>query len=136
LKFALPFHPKTIEMQHANCSFSFDSEAFPDPASYIRTVKEKYNVKVCVWINSYISQRASIFQEGVDNDYFIKRTNGDVWQWDLWQDTLPKVRFESIDADIHQTLKQFRVPLASRGIGEIDNSHSKRTLGSVSRILA
>ena len=40
------------------------------------------------------------------------------------RDTLPKVRFESIDADIHQTLKQFRVPLASRGIGEIDNSHS------------
>lgn len=80
------------------CSFSFDSEAFPDPASYIRSVKDKYNVKVCVWINSYISQRATIFQEGVDNGYFIKRTNGDVWQWDLWQPGMAVVDFTNPDA--------------------------------------
>lgn len=75
------------------CSFDFDREAFPDPETYIRTIKEKYNVKVCVWINPYISQRASIFQEGVDNGYFIKRANGDVFQWDLWQAGMAVVDF-------------------------------------------
>jgi len=36
------------------CSFKFDDKAFPDPESYLKTVKDKYNVKVCVWINPYI----------------------------------------------------------------------------------
>lgn len=26
-------------------------------------------------------QRSSIFSECVDKGYFVKRTNGDVWQW-------------------------------------------------------
>jgi alpha-glucosidase (family GH31 glycosyl hydrolase) len=38
------------------CSFQFDDKSFPDPAGYLRTVKDKYNVKVCVWINPYICQ--------------------------------------------------------------------------------
>lgn len=80
------------------CSFDFDREAFPDPESYIKTVKKRYNVKVCVWINPYISQRASIFQEGIDNGYFIKRTNGDVWQWDLWQAGMAVVDFTNDEA--------------------------------------
>ncbi|KAF8760219.1 Galactose mutarotase-like [Rhizoctonia solani] len=36
-------------------------------------------------VNPYISQFASTFNEGVEGDYLIKRTNGDVWQWNLWQ---------------------------------------------------
>jgi alpha-glucosidase (family GH31 glycosyl hydrolase) len=63
------------------CSFSWDPEAFPDPKKYLTDIKKEYNVKVCAWINPYISQRADIFQEGVKNGYFVKRTNGDVWQW-------------------------------------------------------
>jgi alpha-D-xyloside xylohydrolase len=80
------------------CSFEFDRDSFRNPENYLRTVKEKYNINVCVWINSYISQRASIFQEGVDNGYFIKRTNGDVWQWDLWQAGMAVVDFTNPDA--------------------------------------
>ncbi|KAJ9092419.1 hypothetical protein QFC20_007374 [Naganishia adeliensis] len=80
------------------CSFDFDREAFPDPESYIKTIKKRYNVKVCAWINSYVSQRASIYQEGVDNGYFIKRTNGDVWQWDLWQAGMAVVDFTNPEA--------------------------------------
>ncbi|KAG7529886.1 hypothetical protein FFLO_05334 [Filobasidium floriforme] len=80
------------------CSFQFDDKAFPDPASYLRTVKDKYNVKVCVWINPYISQRAHLFKEGVEKGYFIKRANGDVWQWDLWQPGMAYVDFTNPDA--------------------------------------
>ncbi|TXT04232.1 hypothetical protein VHUM_04230 [Vanrija humicola] len=67
------------------CSFDFDPDTFPDPEKYIADVKKEYGVKVCVWINPYISQRASIFKEGAENGYFLKRKNGDVWQWDEWQ---------------------------------------------------
>ena len=44
------------------CSFQFDDKAFPDPASYLRTVKDKYNVKVCVWINPYICESVPVVQ--------------------------------------------------------------------------
>jgi alpha-glucosidase (family GH31 glycosyl hydrolase) len=38
------------------CSFTWDPEAFPDPKKYLAEVKKKFNVKICVWINSYISE--------------------------------------------------------------------------------
>lgn len=63
------------------CDFTFDPEYFPDPKSYIAKIKKDYGVKVCVWINTYISQQSPLFDEGVDGGYFIKRTNGDIWQW-------------------------------------------------------
>jgi hypothetical protein len=49
---------------------------------------------VCAWINPYISQRADIFQEGVKNGYFVKRTNGDVWQWYVVCSNPPIARWE------------------------------------------
>ena len=50
-------------------------------------------LKICVWINSYIGQESTMFQEGVDGGYFIKRPNGDVWQWDMWQSGMAIVDF-------------------------------------------
>ncbi len=46
-----------------------------------------------MWINSYVGQESAIFEEGVKNGYFIKRPNGDVWQWDMWQPGLAIVDF-------------------------------------------
>ncbi|KAF7295119.1 Glycoside hydrolase family 31 protein [Mycena indigotica] len=67
------------------CSFTFDPEFFPDPKAYLTEIKEKYNVKVCLWINPYISQLSPTFAEGVEGGFFIKRNDGSPWQWDLWQ---------------------------------------------------
>jgi alpha-glucosidase (family GH31 glycosyl hydrolase) len=75
------------------CSFDFDPDMFPDPVKYLADVKREYGVKVCVWINPYISQRASIFKEAAEKGYFIKRKNGDVWQWDEWQAGMAIVDF-------------------------------------------
>jgi alpha-glucosidase (family GH31 glycosyl hydrolase) len=36
-------------------------------------------------VNPYISQHSPIFEEALQKGYLIKRTNGQVWQWDLWQ---------------------------------------------------
>ncbi|KAF8607761.1 alpha-glucosidase [Ceratobasidium sp. AG-I] len=79
--------------QYQWTSFTFDPDNFPDPKGYLASLKKQFGVKICVWINPYISQFASTFQEGLKGDYFIKRTNGDVWQWDLWQPGLAIVDF-------------------------------------------
>ena len=74
------------------CDFEWDSRVFPDPVGMLKRLKAK-GLKICVWINSYVGQESSIFQEGVENGYFIKRPNGDVWQWDMWQPGLAIVDF-------------------------------------------
>jgi alpha-D-xyloside xylohydrolase len=74
------------------CDFEWDSRVFPDPKGMLKRLKEK-GVKICVWINSYIGQESSLFEEGVKNGYFIKRPNGDVWQWDMWQPGMAIVDF-------------------------------------------
>nr|VWO98814.1 ATP-dependent molecular chaperone HSP82 (82 kDa heat shock protein) (Heat shock protein Hsp90 heat-inducible isoform) [Ganoderma boninense] len=71
--------------QYEWCSFTFDPDNFPDPKTYLSEIKQKYGVKICVWINPYISQLSPIFQEAVKGGYLIKRKDGTPWQWDLWQ---------------------------------------------------
>ncbi|KAI0933893.1 hypothetical protein AcW1_005587 [Taiwanofungus camphoratus] len=71
--------------QYEWCSFTFDPDNFPDPKAYLAEIKRKYGVKICVWINPYISQLSPVFQEAVAGGYLIKRTDGKPWQWDLWQ---------------------------------------------------
>ncbi|KAG8850442.1 hypothetical protein FRB96_009687 [Tulasnella sp. 330] len=67
------------------CSFTFDLEMFPDPKAYLTHLKQEYGVKICLWINPYISQHSPIFEEGMGHGYLLKRTSGDIWQWDMWQ---------------------------------------------------
>jgi Glycosyl hydrolases family 31. len=78
-------------------SFIWDSDVFPDPAGMIKRLKEK-GLKICVWINSYIAQESPLFAEGVEKGYFIKRPNGDVWQWDMWQPGMAIVDFTNPEA--------------------------------------
>lgn len=74
------------------CDFKWDERVFPDPTGMIKRLKEK-GIKICAWINSYVGQESSMFDEGVKNGYFIKRKNGDVWQWDMWQPGMAIVDF-------------------------------------------
>lgn len=74
------------------CDFTWDERVFPDPVGMLRRLKEK-GLKICVWINSYVGQESSLFAEGVREGYFLKRPNGDVWQWDEWQPGLAVVDF-------------------------------------------
>ncbi len=72
--------------------FTWDSRVFPDPVGMLQRLKAK-GLKICVWINSYIGQESAMFKEGVEGGYFIKRQNGDVWQWDMWQPGMAIVDF-------------------------------------------
>ena len=87
------FHFDCFWMKEFHWSdFTWDSRVFPDPQGMIRRIKDK-GLNVCVWINPYIAQESSMFQEGVDGGYFLKRSNGDVWQWDMWQPGMAIVDF-------------------------------------------
>lgn len=77
--------------------FLWDSRVFPDPAGMLKRLKAK-GLKICVWINSYIGQESAMFEEGVKGGYFIKRPNGDVWQWDMWQPGMAIVDFTNPEA--------------------------------------
>lgn len=72
--------------------FIWDSRVFPDPEGMLSRIKAK-GIKICVWINSYIGQESALFEEGMENGYFLTRPNGDVWQWDMWQPGLAIVDF-------------------------------------------
>lgn len=74
------------------CSFEWDPRVFPDPAGLLRRLHDR-GLRVCVWINSYIAQRSPLFAEGAAKGYFIKRTDGSVWQTDLWQPGMAIVDF-------------------------------------------
>lgn len=77
--------------------FLWDSRVFPDPEGMLKRIKAK-GIKICVWINSYIGQESVLFQEGMEKGYFLKRANGDVWQWDMWQPGMAIVDFTNPDA--------------------------------------
>ena len=59
-------------------------ETFPDPEGMLKRYHDR-GLKLCCWINPYIAQQSPLFAEGAKNGYLIKKTNGDVWQTDLWQ---------------------------------------------------
>ncbi|KAK4449853.1 glycosyl hydrolases family 31-domain-containing protein [Podospora aff. communis PSN243] len=76
------------------CDFAFDPDTFPDPAGQIARLKAEGTVKkTCVWINPYLGQASPVFAEAAANGYLLKRLNGDIFQWDLWQTGMAIIDF-------------------------------------------
>ena len=87
------FHFDCFWMKEFHWSdFVWDSRVFPDPRGMLERIKAK-GLNICVWINSYIGQESCLFDEGMEKGYFIKRSNGQVWQWDMWQPGMAIVDF-------------------------------------------
>jgi len=74
------------------CDFQWDSRVFPDPVGMLRRLHAR-GLKICVWINPYIGQRSSIFEEASRKGYLLKRADGRVWQTDQWQPGMGIVDF-------------------------------------------
>jgi alpha-D-xyloside xylohydrolase len=92
------FHFDCFWMKEFSWSdFEWDSAVFPDPAGLIKRLHGK-GYRVCVWTNPYIAQMSSLFSEAKDKGYLIKRPDGSVWQWDLWQPGMAIVDFTNPDA--------------------------------------
>ncbi|GAB2967363.1 alpha-xylosidase [Actinotalea caeni] len=79
------------------CDFVWDPATFPDPEGTLARLHER-GLKVSAWINPYIAQRSHLFEEGARLGYLVRRPNGDVWQWDMWQAGMALVDFTNPDA--------------------------------------
>lgn len=99
-------HNIPLDVFHFDCfwqkgfewsNMEWDRDEFPDPEGLIKKIHDR-GIKVCVWINPYIAQKGKMFEEGKKNGYFIKRENGNLWQWDLWQAGNAFVDFTNPDA--------------------------------------
>lgn len=77
--------------------FLWDERVFPDPEGMLSRIKAK-GLKICVWINPYIAQESVMFDEGMEGGYFLKRPDGSVWQWDMWQPGMAIVDFTNPEA--------------------------------------
>lgn len=80
--------------EHQWCDFTWDSRVFPDPEGMLARLKER-GLRVSAWINPYIAQRSPLFAEGKALGHLLRRPDGSVWQWDLWQPGMALVDFTS-----------------------------------------
>ncbi len=81
------------------CNFTWDANTFPDPVAMLKRYHEK-GLKICVWINPYIAQKSSLFKEGMEKGFLIRKKNGAVWQTDMWQAGMGVVDFTNPDAAV------------------------------------
>ncbi|MET8171347.1 alpha-xylosidase [Streptomyces clavifer] len=77
--------------------FLWDPEVFPDPEGMLARLKAR-GLRISMWINPYIAQKSVLFAEGAELGHLVRRPNGDVWQWDLWQPGMALVDFTSAAA--------------------------------------
>ena len=92
------FHFDCFWMREFNWTdFEWDPRVFPDPDGMLARLHDK-DLRVCVWINPYIAQRSPLFAEAAAQGFLVKRPDGSVWQWDLWQAGMGLVDFTNPDA--------------------------------------
>ncbi|WP_055590318.1 alpha-xylosidase [Peterkaempfera griseoplana] len=76
------------------CDFTWDPAVFPDPEGMLRRLKER-GLRISLWINPYIAQKSPLFAEAAAAGHLVRRADGSVWQWDLWQPGMALVDFTS-----------------------------------------
>jgi len=79
------------------CGFEWDENMFPDVEGMLARMHEK-GLKICAWINPYLGQKSPTFDEAADKGYLLRKANGDIWQWDLWQAGCAVVDFTNPEA--------------------------------------
>jgi alpha-D-xyloside xylohydrolase len=72
----------------------WDARVFPDPEGMLQRLHDR-GLKVSAWINPYIAQRSVLFEEARQLGHLVRRPDGGVWQWDLWQAGMALVDFTS-----------------------------------------
>jgi alpha-D-xyloside xylohydrolase len=75
----------------------WDPKVFPDPKGMLERLKAR-GLKICVWINPYIAQRSSMFEEAMNNGYLLMKDDGSVYQRDLWQAGMGLIDFTNPEA--------------------------------------
>ncbi len=124
------FHFDCFWMREFNwCDFQWDPRVFPEPKAMLKRLHDR-GLKVSLWINPYIAQRSPLFIEAMENGYLVKRPDGGVWQWDLWQPGMGLVDFTNPGAVewyksqlrrlVHQGVDCFKTDFGERIPVEVD----------------
>ncbi|MBI1279257.1 MAG: alpha-xylosidase [Anaerolineaceae bacterium] len=71
------------------CDFKWDRSAFPDVEGMIADWHER-GLKICLWEHPYISVESDLFDFGQQQEYFLKRSNGDVYVIDYGLSLAPR----------------------------------------------
>lgn len=79
------------------CDFEWDGDMFRDPRGTIAEHHRK-GLKVCVWINPYLSSMSPLFDEAMERGYLLRHPNGDVAETDFWQPGMGFVDFSKPEA--------------------------------------
>ncbi|OUE08183.1 Alpha-xylosidase [Clavibacter michiganensis] len=72
----------------------WDARVFPDPEGMLARLHDR-GLHVSAWINPYIAQRSVLFEEARALGHLVRRPDGSVWQWDMWQAGMALVDFTS-----------------------------------------
>ena len=121
-----------LSVFHFDCSwmrelqwsdFVWDARVFPDPEGMLRRLHDR-GLKVSVWINSYIAQKSPLFAEAAAAGHLLRRPDGSVWQWDLWQAGMGIVDFTS-DAAVAWFQDKLRT-LIRQGVDAIKTDFGER----------
>ncbi|WP_062389584.1 alpha-xylosidase [Demequina iriomotensis] len=119
------FHYDCFWMREFNWTDGvWDERVFPDPDAMLERMHTEKDLHVSAWINPYIAQRGRMFREGVENGYLVKRADGSVWQWDLWQAGMGLVDFTNPDA--RAWFQEFVRRLARQGVDAIKTDFGER----------
>ena len=93
------FHFDCFWMREFNWTdLTWDARTFPDPDGLLARLHDDKDLRVCVWINPYIAQRSSMFAEGAERGFLVKRPDGSIFQWDQWQAGMGLVDFTHPEA--------------------------------------
>ncbi|KFI64227.1 alpha-xylosidase [Bifidobacterium cuniculi] len=73
--------------------FEWDRRWFSDIESTLERLHREKGLHLCAWINPYIGQNGSMFDEGVDGGFLVRNPDGTIWQTDNWQAGMALVDF-------------------------------------------
>ena len=104
-------------------SFRWDRAIFPHIEEQLKLLKAR-GIHPSYWLNSYIAQKSPLFREAKEKGYLLKKPNGDVWQWDLWQAGMGIVDFTNPDA--YKWFQDRLRPLIAQGIECIKTDFGER----------
>lgn len=69
------------------CDFVWDSKMYPEHKQLIKNLKSR-GFKICLWINPYVTIVSDMYKYGKEKGYFVKNSNGEPYQADLWHGLL------------------------------------------------
>lgn len=104
--------------------FEWDERFFSDVEGTLERLKRDKGVHVCAWINPYIAQRGTMFKEGKERGFLVKRADGTIWQTDNWQAGMALVDFTNPEA--RAWFKERVVRLLKQGVEAIKTDFGER----------